>query len=187
MLTRVGRATKMTKVLALPYLLSVTLVLATKWWSSCHAFTSRPSSTSFSTKTKPLVATTAAMTKIKTTPTKPFFFAEEIATQQNQQQLSDTESKVLSALQVQQLSPSPSATTTRKQQLVFDDSTLAEANDALKSVGWGGMALMNDGDNREEEAALTSDDPFVKRIDASIREETGVGLEELLNPAKVCF
>ncbi len=185
--TRLSGAAKMT---AVPYLLSVTLVLATvstfsttKKRYQCHAFTSRPSSTSFSTN----VATTAAMTKTKTTPTAPFFFAEEIATQQKQQQLSDTDSNVLSALQAQQLPPSPAATTTRRQQLLFDDSTLAEANDALKSVGWGGMPLMNDGDKREEEAALTSDDPFVKRIDASIREETGVGLEELLNPAKVRF
>lgn len=46
---------------------------------------------------------------------------------------------------------------------------------------------MNDGDDNDEDAALTSDDPFVQQIDASIREETGVGLEELLNPAKVCY
>lgn len=32
---------------------------------------------------------------------------------------------------------------------------------------------------------LSSDDPFVQRIEAQIWEESGVGLEELLNPAKV--
>jgi len=32
---------------------------------------------------------------------------------------------------------------------------------------------------------LTAEDPFVKRIDDQIREETGVSLDQLLNPAKV--
>lgn len=50
------------------------------------------------------------------------------------------------------------------------------ASDALQSVGW--SAPM-----REEE--LTSDDPFVKRINDQIQLESGVQLEELLNPAKV--
>lgn len=55
-----------------------------------------------------------------------------------------------------------------------------EANDALKSVGWGGMSV-----KPGEEGELTSEDPFVKAIDESIRGEMGVGLDELLNPAKV--
>lgn len=63
---------------------------------------------------------------------------------------------------------------------LFDPSTLAEANDALASVGWGGVAPDGEGDGE-----LTSDDPFVRRIDESIRGEMGVGLDELLNPAKV--
>lgn len=125
------------------------------------------------------------MTKTKTA--TPFFFAEETAKRQQKEQLSDAENTALSSLQEQQSSSTDTSTATRRQQSLFDDSTLAEANDALKSVGWGGMALMSDGEKKDEEAALTSDDPFVKRIDASIREETGVGLEELLNPAKVCF
>mmetsp|Transcript_5243 Transcript_5243/g.6744 ORF Transcript_5243/g.6744 Transcript_5243/m.6744 type:complete len:355 (+) Transcript_5243:262-1326(+) len=50
------------------------------------------------------------------------------------------------------------------------------ASDALTSVGWSAPML-------EEE--LTSDDPFVKRINAQIQEESGVNLDELLNPAKV--
>ena len=33
---------------------------------------------------------------------------------------------------------------------------------------------------------MTSEDPFVQQIDASVRGEMGVGLDELLNPAKVC-
>lgn len=35
------------------------------------------------------------------------------------------------------------------------------------------------------EAELTSDDPFVKSINDAIQEESGVNLDELLNPAKV--
>ena len=34
---------------------------------------------------------------------------------------------------------------------------------------------------------MTSEDPFVKQIDESIMEEMGVGLDQLLNPAKVSF
>lgn len=36
-----------------------------------------------------------------------------------------------------------------------------------------------------EDGEMTSDDPFVKQIDESIQKEMGVGLDELLNPAKV--
>jgi hypothetical protein len=32
---------------------------------------------------------------------------------------------------------------------------------------------------------MTSDDPFVQQIDESIMKEMGVGLDQLLNPAKV--
>ena len=56
-------------------------------------------------------------------------------------------------------------------QAVFD-----EASDALQSVGWASPIA---------EGEMTSDDPFVRRIEAQIMEESGVGLEELLNPAKV--
>eukprot|EP00579_Thalassiosira_antarctica_P001486 CAMPEP_0201869568 /NCGR_PEP_ID=MMETSP0902-20130614/3036_1 /ASSEMBLY_ACC=CAM_ASM_000551 /TAXON_ID=420261 /ORGANISM="Thalassiosira antarctica, Strain CCMP982" /LENGTH=376 /DNA_ID=CAMNT_0048395095 /DNA_START=49 /DNA_END=1179 /DNA_ORIENTATION=+ len=62
---------------------------------------------------------------------------------------------------------------------LFAKSTLAEANDALASVGWSGVAPMQD------DVEMTSEDPFVKAIDESIRGEMGVGLDELLNPAKV--
>lgn len=54
---------------------------------------------------------------------------------------------------------------------------LDEAQDALISVGWSAPMA---------EAELTSDDPFVKRINDEIRSEMGVDLDELLNPAKVC-
>mmetsp|Transcript_37192 Transcript_37192/g.57125 ORF Transcript_37192/g.57125 Transcript_37192/m.57125 type:complete len:357 (+) Transcript_37192:117-1187(+) len=59
-----------------------------------------------------------------------------------------------------------------KQQAVLD-----EASDALKSVGW---AQPLEGDEE-----MTSDDPFVKTIDASIQNDFGVSLDDLLNPAKV--
>jgi len=55
-------------------------------------------------------------------------------------------------------------------------AVLDEASDALQSVGWSSPMA---------DAELTSDDPFVQRIEAQILEESGVGLEELLNPAKV--
>lgn len=58
-----------------------------------------------------------------------------------------------------------------KQQEVFD-----EASAALRSVGWAAPL------NSEE---MTSEDPFVQRINAQIQEESGVALDELLNPAKV--
>lgn len=51
-----------------------------------------------------------------------------------------------------------------------------EAQDALISVGW--SAPMTG-------AELTADDPFVQRINEAIQKESGVQLDELLNPAKV--
>ena len=55
-------------------------------------------------------------------------------------------------------------------------AVLEEANDALASVGWAPP---------REDGEMTSDDPFVQEIDAGIQRDFGVGLEELLNPAKV--
>ena len=55
-------------------------------------------------------------------------------------------------------------------------SVLNEANDALANVGWAPP---------REDGEMTSDDPFVREIDAGIQRDFGVGLEELLNPAKV--
>ena len=51
----------------------------------------------------------------------------------------------------------------------------SEAQDALSNVGW---SMPAEGD-------LTSDDPFVKAIDAGIQRDVGVPLDSLLNPAKV--
>ena len=34
---------------------------------------------------------------------------------------------------------------------------------------------------------MTGEGPFVQQIDASVRGEMGVGLDELLNTAKVCI
>ncbi len=51
-----------------------------------------------------------------------------------------------------------------------------EAKDALESVGWAPP---------RDEGVLTSDDPFVKQINAGILRDVGVELDDLLNPAKV--
>lgn len=96
------------------------------------------------------------------------FFAEETADETTAAELS---------------SPSPPKSSSPKSSSptqLFDSSTLAEANDALASVGWAGVAPM------QGDGEMTSEDPFVKQIDDSIRGEMGVGLDELLNPAKVC-
>ena len=70
---------------------------------------------------------------------------------------------------------STSSVATDPRRRLFDESTLAEADDALTSVGWSSLG----------EDPLTSDDPFVRRLDESIMKEMGVGLDGLLNPAKV--
>jgi hypothetical protein len=59
---------------------------------------------------------------------------------------------------------------------VFSPEVQQEAKEALQSVGW--ARPLDDGE-------MTSDDPFVKQIDAGIQRDFGVGLEDLLNPAKV--
>jgi len=68
-----------------------------------------------------------------------------------------------------------------KMSSVFSESVQAEAREVLEKVGWAGVAP--DLDNPEQ--PMTSDDPFVQNIDAGIREDFGVGLDDLLNPAKV--
>jgi hypothetical protein len=55
-------------------------------------------------------------------------------------------------------------------------AVLDEASNALTSVGWAVPSTSEE---------MTSEDPFVKQIDESIMQEMGVGLDELLNPAKV--
>lgn len=55
------------------------------------------------------------------------------------------------------------------------DDVEAPARDALNNVGW---SLPTEGD-------LTSEDPFVRSIDAGIQRDVGVPLDGLLNPAKV--
>ena len=60
----------------------------------------------------------------------------------------------------------------------FSQEVMDEAADALSSVGWAAPTSDND-------AEMTSEDPFVQSIDASIQKEMGVSLDELLNPAKV--
>lgn len=58
----------------------------------------------------------------------------------------------------------------------FSDEVQQEAKEVLEKVGW--ARPMDDGE-------MTSDDPFVQQIDAGIKEDFGVGLDDLLNPAKV--
>lgn len=64
---------------------------------------------------------------------------------------------------------------------VFSESVQTEAREVLEKVGWAGVAP----DLSDPEKPMTSDDPFVQQIDAGIREDFGVGLDDLLNPAKV--
>lgn len=60
---------------------------------------------------------------------------------------------------------------------VFTEEIQQEAKEVLEKVGW--ASPMDDGE-------LTSEDPFVKQIDAGIKKDYGFGLDDLLNPAKVC-
>lgn len=59
----------------------------------------------------------------------------------------------------------------------FQKEVTEDASNALASVGWSAPIMM--------QTELTSDDPFVQRINAQIFAENGVGLDGLLNPAKV--
>jgi len=68
-------------------------------------------------------------------------------------------------------------TTTTGSGGVFSEAVQQEAKEALESVGW---ARPMEGDGE-----MTSEDPFVKQIDAGIQRDFGVGLDDLLNPAKV--
>ena len=100
------------------------------------------------------------------------FFASEVA--------EDTAESTPATEETNDESAAPSTTTSAPTSTqLFDSSTLQEANDALTSVGWAGVAPM------QGEGEMTSEDPFVKLIDQSVQEEMGVGLDQLLNPAKV--
>lgn len=59
---------------------------------------------------------------------------------------------------------------------LFSDEVQQEARDVLEKVGWASPT---------EGAELTSEDPFVKQINAGIQRDFGVDLDDLLNPAKV--
>jgi hypothetical protein len=61
---------------------------------------------------------------------------------------------------------------------MFSDDVQREAKEALESVGWASPTKLDDGE-------MTSDDPFVQEINAGIKRDFGVGLDDLLNPAKV--
>jgi hypothetical protein len=70
-------------------------------------------------------------------------------------------------------------------------NTKDDALAAVAAVGWSIPGSRGDrGKNileeeEEDSSTLTSNDPFVQAIDASIQFEMGVSLEDLLNPAKV--
>jgi hypothetical protein len=61
---------------------------------------------------------------------------------------------------------------------IFSEDVKQEAKDALESVGWA---------RPSDDAEMTSEDPFVLQINAGIQRDFGVGLDDLLNPAKVTF
>ena len=71
----------------------------------------------------------------------------------------------------------PPPPTEQQESGVFSTEVQQEAKEVLEKVGW---ARPLDGDGE-----MTSEDPFVQQIDASIRDDFGVGLDDLLNPAKV--
>lgn len=60
---------------------------------------------------------------------------------------------------------------------IFSDDVQQEAREVLEKVGWA-RPMQGEGE-------LTSDDPFVQQINAGIRRDFGVDLDDLLNPAKV--
>mmetsp|Transcript_19764 Transcript_19764/g.54962 ORF Transcript_19764/g.54962 Transcript_19764/m.54962 type:complete len:217 (-) Transcript_19764:556-1206(-) len=68
------------------------------------------------------------------------------------------------------------ATDNKDKEGVFSQDVQDEAKAALESVGWARPGA-------DEE--MTSEDPFVQQINAEIRRDVGVDLDELLNPAKV--
>ena len=71
---------------------------------------------------------------------------------------------------------SSTATATATMERERKPEFMEEANDALTAVGWSSPL---------DDEELTSDDPFVRKIDEQIQADFGVGLDELLNPAKV--
>lgn len=92
----------------------------------------------------------------------PFFASEE-----TEKEESNTTSNVAT---MDETSPSAASSNSERSEI------LDAANDALVAVGWSSPL---------EDAEMTSEDPFVKRIDDQIKADVGVGLDELLNPAKV--
>jgi len=72
-------------------------------------------------------------------------------------------------------SDSPLDSFARPTAVTKQEEIMAETTDALLKSGW----ITSD----QEE--LTSDDPFVKKLNAQIQSESGVDLDMLLNPAKV--
>jgi len=80
----------------------------------------------------------------------------------------------------QQKDDSSSSSRTNKLLNRQQEEERGEVADKLASVGW---SFPTSDDNNV--LLLTSNDPFVQRIDAEIRRDVGVSLDELLNPAKV--
>ena len=90
---------------------------------------------------------------------------------------------IISTRLSQQEDESSSSTSSRSTNQVVNrqqEEERDEVADKLASVGW---SFPTSEDTNE--VVLTSNDPFVQRIDAEIRRDMGVSLDELLNPAKV--
>lgn len=68
-------------------------------------------------------------------------------------------------------------TTDEKSSGIFSDEIQQEAQEVLQKVGWA-SPVGGDGE-------MTSADPFVQQIEDGIRRDFGVGLDDLINPAKV--
>ena len=99
-----------------------------------------------------------------------------------------TLSTTVHAFPVAQLAASPTRLTTpfprtrvfaeiEEKNGIFSEDVQQEAREVLEKVGWA-RPMQGEGE-------LTSDDPFVQQINAGIRRDFGVDLDDLLNPAKV--
>jgi len=140
--------------------------------SSCAAFTIPSSSIPTSTTSLTHKTTTKQHQQslyAKKEEGGTLFFADEATT--------DSESTTSTSAE-----ESTSSSSSSSSPQLFSSSTLAEANDALSNAGWTNLAPSVPAGTEGE---MTSEDPFVQQIDSSIRGEMGVGLDELLNPAKV--
>lgn len=138
-------------------ILLMQVIVSLAYWSTTTiaAFTPSYSYSSYRQQFKP------SSLVIPLNSNKQPFFADEVVTSSS---TTTTTTTTIQPTQQQQQQ-------TQQQQDIFN-----EANDALTSVGWSAPMTAEE---------LSSNDPFVQRINESIQKESGVSLDELLNPAKV--